>query len=184
MRAASIFVLLAASPATADDLTVEQIAEKLKPSVVVVTVRGRDGKRGLGTGFVVAADGLIATNLHVIGEAGRSPSNWPTASARGHRRPRLRPRRRPRRPPHRREGRLTPLELGDSALKDGQAVVALGNPHGLKYSVVAGRRVGAARRSTAGSMIQLAIPVEPGNSGGPVLDMDGRVVGIVPSSRW
>src|ERR1700730_8095819 len=49
--------------------TVEQIADSARKSVVVITFAGRDGKRqGLGTGFVVGADGLIATNLHVLGE--------------------------------------------------------------------------------------------------------------------
>src|SRR5260370_42017210 len=50
--------------------SVEQVADAARKSIVVVSFAGRDGKRqGLGTGFVVGADGLIATNLHVLGEA-------------------------------------------------------------------------------------------------------------------
>src|SRR5207244_7217958 len=72
-----------------------------------------------------------------------------------------------------------PLPLGDSAtLKDGQAVVAIGNPQGLTHSVVAG--VVSGKREVDGRpMIQVAIPIEPGNSGGPLLDMQGRVHGIM-----
>ncbi|HZY84408.1 MAG TPA: trypsin-like peptidase domain-containing protein, partial [Gemmataceae bacterium] len=168
----------AAEPAAKAE-SVEQLAAKAKPSVVVITVKGRAGRQGLGTGFVVSADGLIATNLHVIGE-GR-PITVETADGKRH----------PVVAVHASDRKqdlavvridakdLKPLELGDSAaLKDGQAVVALGNPHGLKRSVVAGV-VSAVREIDGRRLIQLAMPVEPGNSGGPVLDAQGRVVGLV-----
>jgi regulator of sirC expression with transglutaminase-like and TPR domain len=163
-----------------EEMTVEQLAERGRKSLVVITSGGRDGRqRGIGTGFVISKDGLIATNLHVIGEgrpigvelADGSKHEVTTVHATD------------------RAGDLaivriaakdlSPLELGDSdKLKDGQAVVVLGNPQGLKHSVVSG--VVSSRRVLEGrSMIQLAIPLEPGNSGGPVLDRLGRVQGIV-----
>jgi regulator of sirC expression with transglutaminase-like and TPR domain len=160
--------------------TVEELAKDLKPSIVVITAKGRESKRDqLGTGFVVDANGIIATNLHVIGE-GR-----PIAVETG-------------------DGKkfdviaiqaidrlrdlalikvnakdLPALPLADSdRVKDGQAIVALGNPQGLKHSVTAG--VVSGRRDIDGqSMIQIAIPLEPGNSGGPVVDMQGRAIGVV-----
>ena len=71
------------------------------------------------------------------------------------------------------------LELGNSdELKQGQAVVALGNPRGLTNSVVAGV-VSGVREMEGRPMIQLAIPIEPGNSGGPLVDMQGRVQGVL-----
>jgi regulator of sirC expression with transglutaminase-like and TPR domain len=159
--------------------SVQALAKQAKPSIAVVTVTGRDGKeRGLGTGFVVRADGLIATNLHVIGEArpitvqlaGKQysvtavhASDRPLdlailqIDARG----------------------LPALELADSdKAEDGQAVVVLGHPEGLKHSVVGG--VVSGRQKIDGqNMLQLAIPIEAGNSGGPVLDGQGRVLGVV-----
>lgn len=66
---------------------------------------------------------------------------------------------------------LVPLPLGDSdALKPGTPVIAIGNPLGLKQSVVQGV-VSAKREFDGVEMIQLAIPIEPGNSGGPLLDL-------------
>jgi regulator of sirC expression with transglutaminase-like and TPR domain len=160
--------------------TVAEIAAKLRPSVVVITVEGRDGRReSLGTGFVVAADGLIATNRHVIGEGRKVTVE--TADGKKHEVVAVHASDRPLDLAVLRIAArgLRPLELGDSAtLKDGQAVVAVGNPQGLKHSVVAGV-VSGVREIDGRSMIQVAIPIEPGNSGGPLVDMQGRVHGIL-----
>src|SRR5581483_2923184 len=160
--------------------SVEELAKKVRPSIVAIRVTGRDGRQeGLGTGFVVSADGLIATNRHVLGE-GR-PLRVETADGKSHDVKTI----------HAADRKLdlailridatglTPLELGDSTtLKEGQAVMAVGNPHGLRHSVVAGV-VSGVRTIEDRPMIQLAIPIEPGNSGSPLLDMNGRVHGIL-----
>jgi serine protease Do len=171
-------LVIAAEPPAAR--TVEQLAESVRPSVAVILYTGRDGApHGLGTGFVVAADGLIATNLHVVGEARpitvqlADGKRYDVTSVRASDRNadlavvRIDAK------------DLPALPLGDSdTLKQGQAVVAVGNPQGLQHSVVAG--VVSGRRDIGGqSMIQLAIPIEAGNSGGPLLDMQGRVHGIL-----
>jgi regulator of sirC expression with transglutaminase-like and TPR domain len=161
--------------------SVEQLAEQAKESIAVLLYTGRDGKQqGLGTGFVISADGLIATNYHVIGDA--RPITVQLADGSKHEATVV----------HASDKKfdlaivkidakqkLTPLPLGDSSkLKQGQALVALGHPQGLEYSVVAGVLSGK-REFDGVSMLQLAIPIEKGNSGGPVLDSDGKVVGIV-----
>ena len=173
----------ARSPAAAaSDMepTVAALAERALKSVVVVSFSGRDGKQqGLGTGFVVSADGLIATNLHVIGEA--RPIDVQFADGRTFSVTAI----------HATEKSmdlavlkidatdLPVLKLGNSdALKQGEQVIALGNPLGLRHSVVSG--VVSEKRELEGRpMIQVAIPIERGNSGGPLLDMQGRVHGIV-----
>ena len=164
-----------------DAKTVEQIAEEAKESIAVILYTGRDGKQqGLGTGFVISADGLIATNLHVIGEA--RPITVQLSDGSKHEATevfasdrkldlaivRIDAKK-----------KLKPLPLGDSAkLPQGQSIIALGHPRGLEYSVVAG--VLSGKRDMEGvSMLQLAIPIEQGNSGGPVLDPQGSVLGIV-----
>lgn len=168
----------AAAPPPARDLSTEDVAAMVKPSIVVVRQVGREGRDGLGTGFVISG-GLIVTNQHVIGE-GRAIS-IETADGTRHdvteifafdRKTDLALLRV-------KTNDLPPLPLGDSSsLRDGQAVVAIGNPKGLKYSTVAG--VVSGRREVEGrNMLQVAIPVEQGNSGGPLLDKRGRVVGII-----
>jgi regulator of sirC expression with transglutaminase-like and TPR domain len=147
---------------------------------VVIKQFGRDGREdGVGAGFIISEDGLVATSLHVIGEArpitvqladGKrhevtevfaSDRNFDLAIVRIAAR------------------KLPALQLGDSdSLKQGASVIALGNPLGLEHSVVRG--VVSARREMDGvAMIQVAIPIEPGNSGGPLLDLKGHVHGIL-----
>jgi serine protease Do len=160
--------------------SIEALTASSLKSVVVITHFGREGKEdGVGAGFIVDPDGLVATSLHVIGEARpvrvRLPDGaerevlsvqaWDTKfdlailriEAQG----------------------LPALPLGDSdAVKQGAPVIALGNPLGLEHSVVQG--VLSARREIEGiSMLQIAIPIEPGNSGGPLLDLKGRVQGVL-----
>ena len=74
---------------------------------------------------------------------------------------------------------LIPLELGDSdLLLPGQPVVAIGNPLGLSHSVVSG--VASKKSEVEGrTMIQVAMPIEKGNSGGPLLDLNCRVHGLI-----
>ncbi len=187
----------ALKPADGENRNVAALTRDLRNSIVTVTQQGRSGGvHGTGTGFIVdAKKGLIATNLHVIGE-GRPISvelsdgtehevvavhSWDRKldlaviqiDAKGL--------------------KLQPIALADSdKLEQGQPIVAFGNPRGLKFSVVQG--VASAMRdhmddASGGRvefgfpMIQLAIPIEMGNSGGPVVDMQGKVHGIV-TIKW
>ena len=153
-----------------EDLSTTAIAARAKDSVVVISHFGREGKSdGLGTGFVISTNGLIATSLHVIGEGrpitlettdGRHPEVLEIHAWNRHYDLAI----------LKVKGPLPPaIPLGDSdLLKQGEEVVAIGNPLGLEHSVVHG--VVSARREIEGvDMIQVAIPIEPGNSGGPLM---------------
>ena len=164
----------------ADARLAETLAASSAKSVVVITHYGRDGKEdGVGAGFIVGSDGLIATSLHVIGEARPIQVRLPDGTKHevtevyaSDRKFDLALVRIP-------ASKLPALSLGDSdALKQGAPVVAIGNPLGLEHSVVQG--VVSAKREVEGvEMIQIAIPIEPGNSGGPLLDAKARVQGIL-----
>jgi serine protease Do len=166
--------------AQAAEMSVAELAAKVRESTVVISVVGREGERSaLGAGFVVDKNGLIATNLHVIGEARpifvalvdgrRLEATEVYATDRAMDLAVIRVN----------ANDLKPLELGDSAsLKQGQEVVAVGNPRGLEHSVVSGV-ISAIRVVDGKPMLQVAIPVEQGNSGGPLLDRQGRVEGVV-----
>jgi len=171
---------------------VAKLAALVRPSLVTIRQLGRDGgKRGTGSGFVIDAEGLVATNLHVIGE-GRpvevelsDGSSHPVVAVEGwDRRSDLAVLR------IRGEGLgLQALRIAEpDAAAQGELVVGLGAPQGLGFSVVAGV-VSAVRELEPGflggeetpdfPMLQLAMPIEQGNSGGPVLNLEGEVVGVV-----
>jgi regulator of sirC expression with transglutaminase-like and TPR domain len=180
--AASPSLTVTPPPTTAPEpeIGLEDLTERVRKSLAVITSTGRDGRQEtIGAGFVVSADGLVATNYHVIGE-GRAP-RVNLADGRQVEVTEI----------HASDRQLdlavlrvsakdlVPLPLGDSDLvKQGQSVIALGNPLGLKHSVVSGV-VSGVREMEGRKMIQLAIPIEPGNSGGPLVDRQGRVQGII-----
>jgi regulator of sirC expression with transglutaminase-like and TPR domain len=163
-----------------EQLTTPQLAERSRDSVVMISTRGRDGTlEGVGTGFFISTNGLVATSLHVIGE-GRPISlrmadgstrailgihAWDAHADLAILRAAI--------------TNSIPLRLASGQeIPQGTPVVAIGHPLGLADSVVEG--VVSARREMEGvEMLQLAIPVEPGNSGGPVVDRTGQVQGIV-----
>jgi 2-alkenal reductase len=166
-------------------------------SAGVVTIHADfGGSEGQGSGFVVSADGLVLTNAHVITTAGESTDVSPadavyvefndgdTVQARivgwdvfadvGVLRVEAA------------EHRLRPLPLGDSArVVVGEPVAAIGSPFGAENSLSVGV-VSATRRSisaltsayTIVDAIQIDAPINRGNSGGPLFDARGRVVGI------
>jgi S1-C subfamily serine protease len=143
-----------------------------------------------GTGFAVAG-GRIVTNQHVVAGAER------VAVRLAGRRVRARVVGTDAstdlailRLPHRRASRLATLPLGTSAgVRPGDTAVALGNPFGLTRSVTAGVVSAVGRRITAPDgapitdAIQTDAAINPGNSGGPLLDAEGRVIGVISQSR-
>jgi S1-C subfamily serine protease len=173
--------------------SVQRIYQETAPGVVQVTSTSAvsDSSRftpqsSLGSGFVVDRDGYIVTNYHVIQDAqeikvnfsgddrvpakivGSDPSTDLAvlkidAQARA----------------------LTPLPLGNSeAVRVGDAVVAIGNPFGLERSVTAGivsalqRDLTAPNGFTIDKVIQTDAPINRGNSGGPLLNAQGEVIGV------
>jgi len=158
------------------------------PAVVRIEVErrqaGRRNAAGSGSGFVFASDGLILTNSHVAGGASRlrvacADGQVHDADLIGD-------------DPHtdlaviRVAGsRFPSISLGRSRdLRVGQLVVAIGNPFGFDATVTAGvvSALGRSLRAQTGHLIENVIQTDaalnPGNSGGPLLDATGRAVGV------
>ena len=164
--------------------TVASLAERSRPALVTISKEGRDGTiSASGSGVFISEDGLIATCLHVIGEArrihvtGSDGTKYPLESVYAtDRKADLALLRTTIKPP-------AHLSLAPpDSLAQGDRVIAMGNPQGLDFSVTEGV-LSALREpmleASYGRMLQIAIPIEQGNSGGPLLDMQGRVQGLL-----
>ena len=176
-----------AAAAVRPTLSTEDLVKAVKPATVMVLVGN-----GLGSGFIVSPDGLLVTNAHVVAGGGQddplatdyarvvkirfangmevparvvgfhptkdlaliqlppNPFGWPS------------------------------VPIGDSAaLAEGEAIVAAGHPRGLPFTVTRGIVSGVEFRSNGWvKYIQHDASVNPGNSGGPLFNMRGEVVGV------
>ena len=185
-------------------LTPQQIYSNVSGGVVMVlsdfgasgtNVFGQSqGSQALGTGFVVDKSGYILTNAHVVDENGQRASSVTVVFNKGGSETQ--------RVPGELVGvdvgsdvavikvdpgkvGLKPLPLGDSdAVQVGEDVVAIGNPLGYDFSITAGivsatgRSLQAPNGQTIPNGIQTDAAINQGNSGGPLIDSSGKVIGI------
>jgi S1-C subfamily serine protease len=185
--------------ADAEDALLIDIYRRVSPAVVYIkTLVDEDdalAQLGAGSGFVIDKAGRIVTNNHVIDGAAAvqvtfSDGDIADAEVLGQ-------------DPYSDVAVLrvdtlpkdvTPLEMGDSsALQVGQRVIAIGNPFGLEGTMTTGIVSGMGRMlstqlSEAGTfsvpeVIQTDAAINPGNSGGPLLDSQGKVVGVNTAIR-
>jgi len=184
-----------------DGSTVNEIYRRSERGVVFIEARGRAGAstspfgmpdRGgaaSGSGFVISDEGFVVTNAHVVegsnevrvrfGEPGKDKSidarvvGADPSTDIAVLKVKLD------------EDELDPLPLGDSSkLKVGDPTIAIGNPFGFDQTVTTGivsalqRQIPAPNNFSIDDVIQTDASVNPGNSGGPLLDAAGRVIGV------
>jgi S1-C subfamily serine protease len=174
-------------PLDAYSRTVIDVVDRLGPTVVRLDVRKNDGPRqsGTGSGVIVAPDGLVLTNCHVVGGATRVEATTIEGCSLTTRVVGTDPDTDLALVRVNENVTLPAAQLGDSKrLKRGQLVVAIGHPLGFESTVTAGviSALGRSLRASSGrlidDLIQTDAALNPGNSGGPLVSTRGEVVGV------
>ncbi|MBL4886446.1 MAG: trypsin-like peptidase domain-containing protein [Planctomycetaceae bacterium] len=171
-----------------EEFSLPDLIEMVEPSVVRINTRSKDGY-SVGSGYVVSSSGLVVTNYHVIEgikEATVEFSDGTKGKVTGYRyfdpkydiaviqievEDRV----------------LVPLPLAEELPRKGASVVAFGAPHGLSFTTTEGI-ISAIRTQEEmqsqmglqmnGTWLQTSTPISSGNSGGPLVNMHGQVVGM------
>lgn len=176
----------AATPAAEPSTTALNARDVYQRSIgSVATIAARSGQgTATGTGFAVSADGLIVTNQHVIdgardisvrlGTGGRTQRATLVGQDRSTDLALLRV-----------DAKLKPLSLADSSkVQIGDPTYAIGNPFGLHGTLTTGvvsateRDISAPNGFAISGVLQTDAALNPGNSGGPLLDDRGQVIGV------
>lgn len=168
------------------DRTPAELFKALAPAVVSIGIKAQGDTEGGGTGFLVDDKGTLVTNHHVIAPARSLSVKFMNGAvyddvdvladdaardvallAIDLKKPKSGD------PP-----KVEPVTLGNSdEIQVGERAISIGNPLGLDHTLTDGL-VSARRVYDGKNWIQMSVPVSPGNSGGPLFDMKGRVIGV------
>src|SRR5260221_3373398 len=175
---AAMWLLIAPLAFGQTSLTNAQVAMRVAPTVVVIQGKTNSGDI-VGSGFIVSKDGKIVTNLHVIRDLKTASVQLATGEIFDSMSVLAIDERRDLAILQIAGVNLQALDLGNSdSLMVGEPVLALGSPRGLEGTVTAGI-LSSVRKSEGFAVLQTDAAVNPGNSGGPLVNKKGQAIGVI-----